>query len=229
MAQALICISSMATRHILAEIAASQGAATGRPVNVNSMGGVDAAKRVESGDSVDIVVLAADALANLARGGFVRADSVADIARSALAAAVKAGGSKPDLSNDDAAMRALQGARAIAYSTGPSGDHIVALFKRWEIFAEIEARLVKAPPGVPVGKLVADGTAEIGFQQLSELQGLPGIEIVGSLSPALRAVTNFAAGIAASAADPQGAAEFIAALRAPSARDVYTRHGMEPA
>ncbi len=229
MAQALNCISSMATRHILAEIAAAHGAATGRKVAVNSMGGVDAAKRVESGESVDVVVLAADALAKLARGGFVRAETIVDIARSALAAAVKAGAAKPDLSSDDSAKRALLGARAIAYSTGPSGDHIVALFKRWEIFAAIEARLVKAPPGVPVGKLVADGAAEIGFQQLSELQGLPGIEIVGSLSPSLRAVTSFAAGVAASAADSQVAAGFIAALRAPAARDVYTRHGMEPA
>ncbi len=227
MTQALNCISSMATRHILAEIAASHGAATGRKINVNSMGGVDAAKRVEGGERVDIVVLAGDALAKLARGGFVRADSVVDIARSALAAAVKAGAAIPDLSTDDAAKRALLEARAIAYSTGPSGDYILALFKRWEIFAEIEARLVKAPPGVPVGKLVADGAAEIGFQQLSELQGLPGIAIVEALSPALRAVTHFAAGIAASAADPQGAAGFIDALRA--ARDVYPRHGMEPA
>lgn len=229
MAQALNCISSMATRHILAEIAATHGAATGRPVNVNSMGGVDAAKRVESGEAVDIVVLAADALAKLARGGFVRVESIVDIARSALAAAVKAGTAKPDLSSDEAAKRALRAARSIAYSTGPSGDHIIALFKRWEIFAEIEARLVKAPPGVPVGKLVADGAAEIGFQQLSELQGLPGIEFAGPLSPALRAVTNFAAGVAATAADSQAAADFIAALRAPSARDVYIRHGMEPA
>lgn len=225
----MICISSMATRHILAEIAASHGTATGRVVNVNSMGGVDAAKRVESGESVDVVVLAADALAKLARGGFVRADSVVDIARSALAAAVKAGAAKPDLATDDAAKQALLAARAIAYSTGPSGDHIVALFKRWEIFAAIEARLVKAPPGVPVGKLVADGAAEIGFQQLSELQGLPGIDIVGPLSPALQSVTSFAAGVAASAADAQAAAGFIAALRAPSAREVYIRHGMEPA
>ncbi len=225
----MICISSMATRHILAEIAASHGAATGRTVTVNSMGGVDAAKRVESGERIDIVVLAADALAKLARGGFVRADSVVDIARSALAAAVKAGAAKPDLSSDDAARQALLGARAIAYSTGPSGDHIIALFKRWEIFAAIEARLVKAPPGVPVGKLVAEGAAEIGFQQLSELQGVPGIDIAGPLSPALRAVTNFAAGIAASAADPQASAGFIAALRAPATREVYTRHGMEPA
>jgi len=229
MTQALICISSMATRHILAEIAASHGVATGRKVNVNSMGGVDAAKRVESGEPVDIVVLAADALAKLARGGFVRADSVVDIARSALAAAVKTGAVKPDLTTDDSARRALLGARAIAYSTGPSGDHIVALFKRWEIFAAIEARLVKASPGVPVGKIVADGAAEIGFQQLSELQGLPGIAIAGLLSPALQSVTNFAAGIAASAADSQDAAAFIAALRAPAMREVYTRHGMEPA
>ena len=225
----MICISSMATRHILAEIAASHGTATGRVVNVNSMGGVDAAKRVESGESVDVVVLAADALAKLARGGFVRADSVVDIARSALATAVKAGAAKPDLATDDAARQTLLAARAIAYSTGPSGDHIIALFKRWEIFAAIEARLVKAPPGVPVGKLVAEGAAEIGFQQLSELQGLPGIDIAGPLSPALQSVTKFAAGVAASTADAQAAAGFIAALRAPSARAVYARHGMEPA
>ncbi|MBN9498921.1 MAG: substrate-binding domain-containing protein [Alphaproteobacteria bacterium] len=229
MAQKLICISSMATRHILAEISASHAAASGRKIDVNSMGGVDAAKRVESGEAVDIVVLASGALAKLARGGSVRADSIVDIARSALAAAVKAGPAKPDLSSDDSAKRALLGARAIAYSTGPSGDHIVALFKRWEIFAAIEARLVKAPPGVPVGKLVADGAAEIGFQQLSELQGLPGIDIVGPLSPALQSVTNFAAGVAAAAADSQAAAGFIAALRAPAVREVYIRHGMEPA
>jgi molybdate transport system substrate-binding protein len=221
------CIASMATRHILAELSAAHAARTGRAVNVDSMGGVDAARRVGAGEPVDIVVLASDAIARLETAGAVRPGSRTDIARSALAAAVAAGAPPPDLATAEAAMRTLVAARAIAYSTGPSGDHIVGLLRRWDILDRIGDRLVKAPPGIPVGSLVADGTAQIGFQQLSELKGLPGIAIVGPLAPELRAVTTFTAAIATRSAAPEAARDFIAVLAGADARDVYVRHGME--
>jgi len=223
------CIASMATRHILAELSAAHAARSGRQVAVTSTGGVDAARRVEAGEPFDVVVLAADALARLENAGAVRPGSRTDIARSALAAAVAADAPRPDLGSVEAAKRTLLAASGIAYSTGPSGDHILALLRRWDIFGPLEGRLVKAPPGVPVGSLVADGKAQIGFQQLSELSGMSGIAIVGPLAPELRAVTVFAAGIGMRSGDPRAAGDFVAFLRDAAVRQVYARQGMEMA
>lgn len=223
----LTCIASMATRHILAELAAAHAARTGRTVSVNAMGGVDAARRVAAGEPADIVVLASDAMARLEASGALRPASRVDVARSALAAAIAIGTPRPDLATAGSAKRTLLAASAVAYSTGPSGDHIVGLFRRWDILARIEGRLVKAPPGVPVGSLVADGTAQIGFQQMSELKGLPGIETVGPLATELQAVTIFTAGIAMQCADPDAAGAFIGFLGEITMRDVYTRFGMQ--
>ena len=117
-------------------------------------------------------------------------------------------------------------AQKICYSTGPSGDHLKALCEQWGVPS---VRVLVAPPGVPVATLVATGDADLGFQQLSELIGQPGIEVVGPLPPEIQAVTVFSAGISTISADPEGARAFVAYLASSKTGDAKRRHGMEPA
>jgi molybdate transport system substrate-binding protein len=222
-------ISSMATRHLLAELAEAYRQRSGRPAAIESVGGMDAAKRVQSGEALDFVVLAADALERLAAGGHVVPASRIDIARSGVAIAVKSGSRRPDVTNERAVRDAVLAARSVGYSTGPSGTHLVQLFERWGIAEAIASRIVQAPAGVPVGTLVGNGDVELGFQQLSELIAVPGIEVLGPLPQEIQIVTVFAGAVCRTAAQPRAAGAFLSFLASPDADAAKLRHGMEPA
>ena len=229
MSSRLTGISSMATRALLAELSAAYAQRTGIAVAIESVGGVDAAKRVQAGESFDVVVLASDALAKLAASGCVAPDSVADLVHSGVAVAVKAGAPRPDLSGEEAVKHAVLAARSIGYSTGPSGTALLERFERWGVMAQLEGRLVQARAGVPVGTLVASGEVELGFQQRSELIHLQGIDLVGDLPEAIQIDTVFSAGVCASSSQPEAAAALIAFLASPETAEAKRRQGMTPA
>lgn len=219
----------MATRQVLAELAAAYQGRSGDVVEIESVGGVDAAKRVQAGEAFDVAFLASDAIDKLVAGGSVVAGSKVDLVRSPVAVAVRAGAPHPDLSGEDAVRRAVLAAPGIGYSTGPSGVALLRLFERWGIAGELEGRIVQAPPGVPVGALVARGEVALGFQQLSELMHLEGIDVVAPLPEPIQIVTTFSAGLCAAsrqAARVRAMLEFMASAAAAEAK---RRHGMEPA
>ena len=219
----------MATRQVLAELAAAYRTQSGVTVAFESVGGVDAAKRVQAGEAFDVVVLAADAIDRLAAAGRVIAASKADLVRSAVAIAVRSGAPRPDIGSEDALRRAVLAARTVGYSTGPSGVALTKLFERWNIADAVRERIVQAPPGVPVGQLVASGEVELGFQQLSELMHLPGIAVLGTMPPGCEIVTTFSAGLCAASTQPEAVSALLAFMRSPAAADAKRRHGMEPA
>ncbi|WP_210270210.1 substrate-binding domain-containing protein [Aureimonas sp. ME7] len=225
----IVLVSSMAMRQILGELAERYEAETGCLVDLRPMGGVDAANRVREGDAADAVVLARDAMADLERAGHVRAGSTVSLARSGMAVAVPTGAPHPDLSDEAGFRTSVFGTSRIAYSTGPSGNHFLRLCERWGLLPDGAERLVKAPPGVPVGDLLARGEAALGVQQLSELLNVPGIEIVGPLPPEIQSITVFSAGVAASSRRPEEAGRLIAFLADGEAAQVKRRHGMEAA
>lgn len=222
-------ISSMATRQVLAELADAYRKQTGVVVEFESVGGVDAAKRVQAGEAFDVVVLAADAIDKLVAYGSVIAQSKTDLVRSAVAIAVRAGAPRPDIGSEDALRRAMLGARTLGYSTGPSGVALTKLFDRWGIAETVRDRIVQAPVGVPVGQLVASGEVELGFQQLSELMHLPGIDVLGTMPSGSEIVTTFSAGLCATSVQPEAVRALLAFLRSPAAEDAKRRHGLEPA
>jgi molybdate transport system substrate-binding protein len=216
----------MATRHILADLADDYEARHGTRVEIRSMGGVEAAKSVRAGEATDIVVLASKVMASLETEGHLAKGDTRDFARSEIGIAVRAGAILPSLADERAVEQAVLDAQKICYSTGPSGDHLKALCEKWGVPPE---RVLIAPPGVPVATLVANGDADLGFQQLSELIGQPGIEVVGPLPPEIQAVTVFSAGISTMSLDPEGARMFVAYLASVETERAKRRHGMEPA
>ncbi len=222
-------ISSMAMRDVLTELSAAYERQSGQAVAIVSVGGVDAVRRVDEGEAFDFVVLAAPAIAKLAGGGHVDPASRTDLARSAVAVAVAAGATPPDVSTEPAVRDAVLRARSIGYSTGPSGEHLARLFKRWGIADAIAPRLVQAPPGVPVGTLVARGDVELCFQQLSELMHMPGVDVIGLLPAEIQLTTVFAAAVCRTSSCPVDAAALLSFLASSETAAAKRRHGMEPA
>ena len=222
-------ISSMATRGVLAELSLLYGQQHGLAVQIEATGGVDAVKRVLAGEVFDLVVLAADAIERLIVAGRVVSGSRVDLVRSCVAVAVRAGAALPDISTEPALRNAVLAAASIGTSTGPSGVQLAQLFERWGITDQIRSRTVVAPPGVPVGALVARGEVALGFQQLSELIPLDGIHIVGPLPADVQINTTFSAGLCSSSAQPQVAQALLGFLASPQASDAKLRHGMTPA
>lgn len=219
----------MATRLLLSELLEQYAAQGGCTMQLESVGGVDAAKRVQAGESFDIVFLASDAIDKLVASGQLDGTSKVNLADSGVVLAVRSGAPRPDISSAEAVRQAVLSARTISYSTGPSGVALAKLFEAWGIAQQIKERIVTPPPGIPVGSLVARGEVELGFQQLSELIHLQGIELLGNLPDAIQITTTFSAAIAkASAYKPQAQALLRFLTSEPAASAIH-KQGMEPA
>jgi molybdate transport system substrate-binding protein len=227
MSERITGISSMATRALLADLAHAYEQRSGCAVAIESVGGVDAAKRVQA-EAFDAVFLASDAIDRLIASGHVLSPRI-DLVRSPVAIAVRQGASRPDVSTEAALKAAVLTAQRVSYSTGPSGVHLQKLFERWGIAAEIAPRIVLARPGVPVGSLVARGDVDLGFQQLSELMSLPGVDVIGGLPGDTQFITTFSAGVAAASKQGDAARSMLAYMKSPEAAAAKRRHGMEPA
>lgn len=221
----------MATKAVLADLVREHEQQTGVQVHIESVGGVDAAKRVQAGEALDVVLLASDAIDRLIASGHLQSDSRHDWVDSPVAVAVQAGAPVPNLANEAALREAVTQAPTLSYSTGPSGVYLEKLFTQWGVMEVLRPRIVVPPPGTPVGTLVAQGKAALGFQQLSELMALPGIHVVGCLPADVAYITTFSAGVPAKASNDvqrqQAVKDFLAFLSSPQALSIKQRHGMD--
>jgi molybdate transport system substrate-binding protein len=173
-------------------------------------------------------VLASEAIDALARSGHVDAATRCVFARSSIAVAVASGAARPDVSSERAVREAVLDARTIGYSTGPSGRHLVRLLERWGVAQTVAPRLVQAMPGVPVASLVAAGDAAIGFQQLSELAGAPGVDVVGLLPEPIQATTAFTAAVGATSRDAAATRRLLAYLTSDATAEAKRGVGLQP-
>jgi len=185
--------------------------------------------RLDRGEPVDVVILADSALDELIKHGKVVPGSRVDLVRSSIGMAVRAGAPKPDISTVEALKRTLLQAKSIAYSASASGVYLSHdLFPRLGIAGEIQPKCQRIASG-PVGVAVARGDAEIGFQQISELLPVPGIDYVGPLPPEVQKITVFSAGIAVGAKHPDAARALIKFLASPAVVPAIKKSGLEPA
>ncbi len=221
-------ISSMATKPLLADLVTLyQAQAPGVQVHVESVGGVDAAQRVQAGEAFDAVVLASDAINKLMSSGHVLTGSRVDLVHSGVAVAVPVGHLAPNITSEEALRQAVLDAPSVGLSTGPSGVQLRQLFERWGILAHIESKLVQAKPGVPVGALLAQGEVALGFQQLSEMRGVAGITVLGPLPQAVQITTTFSGSVARSCTQAEAVHSLLAFWASPACSPSKVAHGME--
>jgi molybdate transport system substrate-binding protein len=152
-----------------------------------------------------------------------------DLAKSGIFVAVREGESAPDIGAEAALKRAVEAARTVGYSTGPSGVYLEKLFARWGVTEALKQRIVRAPPGVPVGSLVAEGKVALGFQQLSELMHVKGIQVIGPLPADIQLITTFSAGVSLTCARGEAARAALGYMASPAADAAKKRNGMERA
>src|ERR1700694_4680676 len=184
--------------------------------------------RLERGEPADVLIMVGYALGDLVEQGKVVADSRVDLVKSPIGIAVKSGAPKPDISSADAVKRALLATKTIAYSDSASGVYVsTEMFEKLGIADAMKDKARKIP-ATPVGEIVARGDAEIGFQQVSELLPVQGIDIVGQLPSELQKVTVFSAGIASVSKEPDAGKALIKFLASPTASAVIIKSGMEP-
>jgi molybdate transport system substrate-binding protein len=185
--------------------------------------------RLRRGEAVDIVIVADAVLRGFIKDGLIRADSYTPVARSAIAMAVRAGAPKPDIATVEALKRTLLQAKSIAYSASVSGEYLTTeLYQRLGIADQVMSKSRLIGGGERVGAVVARGEAEIGFQQLSELLPIPGIDHVTPLPPEVQKVSVFSAGVAQSTSDADTALSVIKFLSSPEAADVISKSGLQP-
>ena len=184
--------------------------------------------RLSRGEPADVLIMVGYALDDLAKQGKVVAASQVELVRSPIGIAVRRGAPKPDIGSVDALRRALLTASSVAYSDSASGVYVEnELFKRLGIADQMKGKS-RMIPAEPVGEVVARGEAEIGFQQISELKPVPGIDIVGPLPPEVQKITVFSAGITTGAREPTAGRALIAFLASPAAAPVFMRGGLVP-
>ena len=104
---------------------------------------------------------------------------------------------------------ALRDARRIGYSTGPSGTALVQMIDSWGMAEELGGRMIQAKPGIPVARALADGDVDLGFQQLSELLGQPGVRILGVMPDDCAVDTVFSGAVAMASDDRSRAGELL--------------------
>jgi len=189
----------------------------------------DVMKRMKAGENgVDLVILDAGSIEELTRFGKIMPDSRVDFAKSRVGVAVRARAPRPDISSVDALKRSLLSAKSIAYSRSLSGVHIAGLFQNWGIAEQLQPKIKQPAPGEFVGEMVARGEAEIGFQQISELVHIDGIDFIGPIPSDIQLVTVVSGGVHPGAKQPAAAKAWVDFLASPAAAPVLKKNGLDP-
>ncbi len=221
-------MASAAFKEAYLELVPEFERSTGHKVVTIWVPSVQMMSRLKGGETVDLVIMSAASLDELIKCGMIAPGNRFDLAKSGVGVAVKAGAARPDISSGEALKRAVLAAKSIVYSTGPSGIYLAGLFQRMGIADQIRHK-IKQVQGEPAGASVARGEAEIGFQQVSELLPVPGIDILGPLPADVQQITVFSAGLHVGAKAPDAARALVKFLTAPAAAPVIREKGMEPA
>jgi molybdate transport system substrate-binding protein len=213
---------------VMMDVASQFEKSTGHKLSVTYQGSAVLQEAIERDDSFDAAVLIASNMDAVVKSGRVNATSRVNLARSGLGVVVRAGQPKPDISTVDAFKRTMLNAKSIAYVTrGASGTHFIAVCEKLGIADQVKAKGKTLPTGT-VAEFVAKGEAELAVQQMSELVGLKGTDIVGPFPPELNLVSQIVGAISANTKEPEAAKAFVKFFTSPEVTAVIKAKGMEP-
>lgn len=227
MADPIDVLSSIATKEAYLELVPKFERESSHKVATTWAGTVDIMKRMAAGEVHDLVIISSTEFDELIRQGRIAPGSRVDIAKSGIGVAVRSGAPRPDIGSAEALKRALLAAKTVGYTSGPSGVYMGQLIERMGIAADIKPKFRSVPSGGTIGTIVASGDCEIGFQQVSELVHIKGVDMIGPLPPEIQRVTVFATGIHVKARHPEAAKALVRFLTAPQAHPVIKAAGLE--
>ena len=221
-------IAANAVKEAYLEIVSAFEKASGHKVTTIWAGTESATKQISGGEVVDIVLIAAPNIDKLIAEGKLAAGSRADVAKTGVGVAVRAGLPKPDISSREAIKQAVLAAKSVAYSSGPSGFYLADLFNKMGIADQIKEKVKQPASGVQIAELMARGDADLGFHQVSELVHAKGIDYLGPLPADIQNITVYSAGLHTAAPTPDAAKALVKFLTAPEAAPMIKKIGMEP-
>ena len=221
-------IAANAVKEAYLEIVSAFEKASGHKVTTIWAGTESATKQISGGEVVDIVLIAAPNIDKLIAEGKLAAGSRADVAKTGVGVAVRAGLPKPDISSREAIKQAVLAAKSVAYSSGPSGFYLADLFNKMGITDQIKEKVKQPASGVQIAELMARGDADLGFHQVSELVHAKGIDYLGPLPADIQNITVYSAGLHTAAPAPDAAKALVKFLIAPEAAPMIKKIGMEP-
>jgi molybdate transport system substrate-binding protein len=221
-------LSTLALKGAVVRLAAAYQAANGVRIDADFAPTLALLKRLREGEGTDLVILTREGLDEMIGEGRVAPESSADLARSYVGLAVKAGAARPDVASEAALRATLLDARAVAYSRlGASGIYFAQLIERLGIASEINARAVIVPAGFTAERLIT-GEADLAVQQISELMQISGIEVVGPIPLELQTAAVFSAGRMTSAQNADAADHLLRYLASAAVAPVLRETGLEP-
>jgi molybdate transport system substrate-binding protein len=192
----------------------------------------DLKKRIQDGETADVMLLSRSALEDLATQGKVASGSIVNVASSAVSVAVRAGTPPPDISTADALKRTLLAGKSVVYADpakgGASGVHFAKVLEKLAIANEMSPKTTLVP-GAQAAEVVSRGEAEIGVAMASEIVPIKGAQLVGPLPKDLGMVLQFSAGVGPKSQDPAAASALIQFMTGPAGADALKSNGMDPA
>jgi molybdate transport system substrate-binding protein len=228
-------LSAIGMQSVMEDLGPKFERATGHKLAISFATAGATVKRVQGGETADLVIIPQPGINSLVKDGKTVAGSVTALARAGIFVAVRKGLPKPDVSSPDALKRTLLAAKSISYvepaSGGASGIHFAKVLDRLGITSEMKSKTVFPDPKNPaeVGVVVANDEAEIGVHIIQELMPVAGIEIVGPLPGDLQDTIVFSVAIMTGTKDTAAAKALVDFLRAPESAKVIKAKGMEPA
>jgi molybdate transport system substrate-binding protein len=221
-------LASGALKEAYLELIPAFEKASGHKVMLSLSNTNEIRKQISAGEIHDVVILGDNGTQVLIRDGKLVGSTRAVFARSGISVAVRAGARKPDIGSADALKQTVLAAKSLGYSEGASGTYMVTMFQKLGIYDQVKGKAQTAGNNVPVGDKVASGETEIGFQQLSELMPVKGIDIIGPLPAELQYFTVFSGAIHSATKEKEAAAALIKFLTTPAAQETLKKYGLEP-
>jgi molybdate transport system substrate-binding protein len=185
-------------------------------------------KRIDDGEAFDVAVLNPPFLDEQIKNGKVISSTRTVLGRAGIGAAIRAGAPKLDISTEEGFKNALLGAKSVAYpGEGSSGRYFVTVVERMGLTKEMATRMRPMPAEYNV-EVVATGEVDMVVVVASRINGVPGVQSLGTIPQSLQTWIGFTAGLASQAKEQTAARELLKFFTSPAAEKILRDKGVQP-